>query len=471
MAHKKFPNWSSPTVSKKSPTFRLDSEFLISDSPFMKKLLLIIISCCLISCKNSPSSQDTSNSKPDTSIEDLRTHLSLPQANQPEIQEQPFAKSPISKDQAEEALNLIQADRTLTLRTERQKEHDAKSITIKYNGSDKTLRYDYRTYGNKPTDGHSLYISMHGGGRAHASVNDGQWKNQIKLYKPAEGIYVAPRAPTDTWDLWHLGHIDPLFDRLIENFIAIEGINPNKVYVMGYSAGGDGTYQLAPRMADRWAGAAMMAGHPGDAQTYNLRNLAYFIQCGGKDAAYNRNKLAAEWGAKLDELSRKNPGAYPHKWIVYPEHRHWMKLDCKQAVPWMAKHTRNPWPKKLHWHQDNVTNTRFFWLSNPDPQPNQLITAEVDGQTITLTYTQPELEKEHPKLSGAGDFKPLKSITLRLSDQLIDLDKPLIVKDSRGKMLFEGSLPRTVLDIHHSIQQRPDPTSAATATITIDLPE
>ena len=32
-----------------------------------------------------------------------------------------------------------------------------------------------------------------------------------------------------------------------------ENVNPNKVYLLGYSAGGDGVYQLAPRMANRWA--------------------------------------------------------------------------------------------------------------------------------------------------------------------------------------------------------------------------
>ena len=41
-------------------------------------------------------------------------------------------------------------------------------------------------------------------------------------------------------------------------------VNPNKVFMSGYSAGGDGTYHLGPMLADWWAGAAMMAGHPND---------------------------------------------------------------------------------------------------------------------------------------------------------------------------------------------------------------
>ncbi|MEM7298333.1 MAG: hypothetical protein AAF391_08720 [Bacteroidota bacterium] len=53
---------------------------------------------------------------------------------------------------------------------------------------------------------------------------------------------------------------------------------------MGYSAGGDGVYQLAPRMADSLAAAAMMAGHPNDASPLGLRNIGFTLHMGGKDA-------------------------------------------------------------------------------------------------------------------------------------------------------------------------------------------
>ena len=65
-----------------------------------------------------------------------------------------------------------------------------------------------------------------GGGNAPARVNDSQYENQIKLaqaYKPKAGLYVAPRAPTDTWNLWHEAHIDPLFQHLIEDYVALGG--------------------------------------------------------------------------------------------------------------------------------------------------------------------------------------------------------------------------------------------------------
>ncbi|MFM8642358.1 MAG: polyhydroxyalkanoate depolymerase, partial [Phycisphaerales bacterium] len=110
---------------------------------------------------------------------------------------------------------------------------------------------------------------------APAPVNDAQWENQKRLYSPPEGVYVAPRAPTNEWNLWHQGHVDALFDRLIENLVMCERVDPDRIYLMGYSAGGDGVYQLAPRMADRFAAAAMMAGHPNEAVPDGLRNLPF----------------------------------------------------------------------------------------------------------------------------------------------------------------------------------------------------
>ncbi len=118
---------------------------------------------------------------------------------------------------------------------------------------------------------------------------------------------MAPRAPTDTWNLWHERHIDRMFGRLIEDLIVLEQVDPDRVYVMGYSAGGDGVYQLAPRMADRWAAAGMMGGHPNDASPLGLRNVAFALQVGAKDSAYHRNQVAKEWAAKLDQLQRDDP--------------------------------------------------------------------------------------------------------------------------------------------------------------------
>ena len=193
-----------------------------------------------------------------TPVAQLSQYLSSDAFDWNQIAEQPFANAPLTRNDASRARDLLVQKRREQLLKERKAEVEALEIKL----GDRTMPFFYKVFGDKPEGGRSLYISMHGGGNAPARVNDRQWNNQKRLYEPAEGVYVAPRAPTNTWNLWHEGHIMPMFDRLIEDMILFEDVNPNRVYIMGYSAGGDGVYQLAPRMADRLAAAAMMAGHP-----------------------------------------------------------------------------------------------------------------------------------------------------------------------------------------------------------------
>lgn len=354
---------------------------------------------------------------------------------------------PLSREDAETAIELLASDRLARLATERKDELEKKSITI----GDKTMRWLEKTFGEAPAGGRSLWISMHGGGGAPAAVNDGQWQNQIKLYEPAEGIYIAPRAPTDNWNLWHEAHIDPMFQRLIEDHIALRGVNPDKIYLMGYSAGGDGVWQLGPRMADRFAAAAMMAGHPNEASLLGLRNLPFAIFMGGEDAAYDRNKIAAGKIAELDQLEKADPGGYVHMSRIYEGLGHWMNRKDAEALPWMAGFSRNPWPKKIVWMQDDVVHDRFYWLKIPDlgaALAGQKIVATVDGQTIRLD----------------GDVPP--KTELWLSDKLLDLGQTITVIVN-GKAPLTSNPARAAGTIRRSLEERIDLPAAATAVVVI----
>jgi hypothetical protein len=301
-----------------------------------------------------------------------------------------------------------------------------------------------------------LYISMHGGGGAPKRVNDSQWENQKRLYELKEGVYCAPRAPTDTWNLWHEGHIDPLFDRLIENLIVFEDVDPDRVYLMGYSAGGDGVYQLAPRMADRLAAAAMMAGHPNETSPLGLRNLPFAIHMGARDGAYGRNKVAEDWGKKLDELQKADPTGYPHFTKLHEGKGHWMDRQDAEAIPWMAEYRRNGLPKKIVWKQDDVVGSRFYWLAvDPSKVPSRAeVIATRDGQTIAIEKSD------------------VPALTIRLSDAMCNLDEPITVK-SQDKTVFEGRVERTIATIAKTLAERGDPKGifAAEMVVVVSKPQ
>ena len=350
----------------------------------------------------------------------------------------------LTKEEAERAIAFSYETMLSEQRENRAAELKAKSFTM----GDKTMRWLEKTFGEAPADGRSLWISMHGGGEAPEQVNTQQWQNQIRLYQPEEGIYIAPRAPTDKWNMWHQEHIDPMFAHLIESMVALRGVNPDKVYLMGYSAGGDGVWQIAPRMADRYAAAAMMAGHPNEAQLFGLRNLPFAIFMGENDAAVNRNKVAAQKSAEIAELHKADPEGYVHLSRIYPGLGHWMNLKDAEGVPWMAKFTRNPWPQKIVWYQDDITHQRFYWLRLPEgaAMKDQKIKAEINGRSIRLT----------------GDVPPGTQILL--SDKLINLDEPIEISVN-DKATFTTRPVRSIKTIRAALQERLDPSATPTAVI------
>ena len=136
----------------------------------------------------------------------------------------PAFSAGLSKDDAAEAAVQLGRQHLESIRESRAAEMKAKVIEI----DGKKMPFYYKVFGEMPDDGWSLFISMNGGGGAPPEVNDSQWENQKRLYQPKEGIYFVPRAPTNSWNLWHEGHIDAFFDRIV-----FEDLNPNKVYIMG----------------------------------------------------------------------------------------------------------------------------------------------------------------------------------------------------------------------------------------------
>lgn len=368
-----------------------------------------------------------------------------------ELTTKDFATVPLTKDDAAKAKDALWQAHVARIQKERAEEMKAK--VLKHDKLE--MPFAFKTFGKKPEKGWSLWISMHGGGGAPPKVNDGQWENQKRLYTLEEGIYLAPRAPTNTWNLWHEGHIDPLFTRLIENMIVLEGVDPNRVYLMGYSAGGDGVYQLAPRMADQFAAAAMMAGHPNGVPLLSLRNLPFALQVGGNDAAYNRNKVAQEYGDQLAKLHKDDPKGYEHFVKIHEGKPHWMNLEDKVALPWMAKFRRNTVPERIVWKQSGALHDRFYWLAVPlkEAKGGSLVVAERQGQTITVQKVE-----------------QISTLTVRLDERLADLEKPIVVKYN-GKTLHEGTASRTIKTLLQTLQGRGDPDMLFPAEVTVTIPQ
>ena len=312
----------------------------------------------------------------------------------------------------------------------------------------------YKVFGEKPADGRSLYISMHGGGSTPTAVNDQQWRNQIVLYAPKEGVYVAPRAPFDDWNMWFRPQMDAFFQQLIAAAVVEMDVNPDEVYLLGYSAGGDGVWRMAPRMADRWAAASMMAGHPGEASQLNLRNVPFMIWMGENDGAYNRNRLAAEKGAVMDSLHAADPAGYVHETHIVAGKGHGMDRADTLAIAWMAKYRRNVVPERVVWRQEETVRPSMYWLKVDvsKARPGMEIVASRKGNRIVVERC------DYP------------SFTLCLNDDVADLDKPVIV-EYNGRRLLKKRVRRSADTIARSLRERQDPRLIFSAELEVRMPD
>lgn len=382
-------------------------------------------------------------------LTELTMILAQPREDLRELQQLDLADVPLSESDALAARKLLISAYQDLIRRQRAQEVTDRILK----DGELEMKFAFTVSGDAPREGRSLWISLHGGGGAPAEVNDRQWENQKRLYEPEEGIYLAPRAPTNTWNLWHEPHIDRLFARLIEDLIAIENVNPNRVYVMGYSAGGDGVYQIGPRMADHWAGAAMMAGHPNGVSLLSLRNCPFALQVGANDSAYDRNRVGREYGDELARLRQADPEGYRHFVKIHEGKGHWMNLEDKAAIPWLAELPRNPLPDRVVWKQTGTPHDRFYWLAVPaeSAKVDSLVTARRRGQTIDIETAD-----------------QVDNLRVRLDDRMVDLDQPVIMTHA-GRELFRGIAPRTIRTLLRTLIGRGDPELVFCAEISVAL--
>ena len=127
-----------------------------------------------------------------------------------------------------------------------------------------------------------------------------------------------------------------------------------------------------------------------------------------------------------------------------------MDREDAAALPWMAKFKRQAWPKHIIWQQEAVLRPTFYWLAAPREELSRgkRVDVVVEGNTINISRL---------------DYSEL---TLYLSDELVNLKKPVTVK-LRGKKVFKGKLKPSVDTYRQTLYERQDPRFAAPCKITV----
>src|SRR5262249_9551261 len=159
-------------------------------------------------------------------------------------------------------------------------------------------------------------------GNAPQEVNDRQWKQMQSYYKdhPEAGgyLYVALRAPNNEWNGFYADYVYPLIDALILQFRLFAEIDPNKVFIMGYSHGGYGAYAIGPKMPDRFAAihASAAAATDGETTPVTLLSTPFTAMVGERDTMYGRYERNLRFKEEVEKLRGRRADTYPVKVTV-----------------------------------------------------------------------------------------------------------------------------------------------------------
>jgi hypothetical protein len=302
--------------------------------------------------------------------------------------------------------------------------------------------YKVKKVGKRPEGGWPLFIALHGGGGAPKAVNDSQWEHMQRYYRDQPSVtgyqYLALRAPNDTWNGFYDDYVPPLVLNLVRQFLLFGDVNPDKVYLLGYSHGGYGAFFIGPKTPDRFAAVHSSAAAPTDGaiSPVTLRKTRFTYMVGEKDNAHGRRERCEKFNEAVKTLKEQNKGDYPVEMELKAGFGHG-GLPDRDKVKEMYPFTRNPAPRRLTWELTDPVLTHFYWLAVPQPGKGQYLDAEARDNAVRVTT------------------RGVKQFELALDGRLIAWDKPLRVSvDGKEQTLTGRPSFRTLCQ---TLAERGDP--------------
>ncbi|MCW8129190.1 MAG: hypothetical protein KIS92_02290 [Planctomycetota bacterium] len=324
-----------------------------------------------------------------------------------------------------------------------------------------------------------LVIGLHGGGSGSGSGKEFMQSMMSAVSLPA--IIVCPTS-VDLGNnfYWRNPKNEAMLDLLVKEMGRQFPVDHDKVYLMGYSMGGIGTYYLGPRGCDRYAAIAPGGGAWKGVYWAALLNTPVYIWHGKQDMRgknFTDFPNAENAAACLKELGPD----YKYEFRAM-DCNHFMvpPAEDKAAVEWLLKQKRNPYPKRIVFASPRAKDFMVAvapsppdrWLTIDETGPAQL---EMDGLdqggtprmkhklkmgTLDASWTAPNtLEVKSQNV---------KKFRVFLSPNLVDFKKPLkIVVD--GKPAYEGPAASSLKFLMQYLDERRDLSMAFVGEVVVEV--
>jgi dienelactone hydrolase len=320
-----------------------------------------------------------------------------------------------------------------------------------------------------------LLLTLHGANRSADPKAGPAWlRTWLRCAEMKDRfILVSPTTTKLTWG--NLG----AHERIFAAMSAVLGrcnVDPDRVYCDGMSMGAGGAFNLAERYPDRWAAIAPRCGAPAlraraDKSLWailaeNFRNVPQYVVFGAKDAvvpvAYARAGKDAVEALKYPIVYREHPEG-GHEWGIEKD---------ADVVAWLEKQKRPAYPEEVVWKTHEKPFARAYWVEvvrRSEKGPLVTVHMDIQGKEAERRTEYWPASLVRAKRSGNSIelvTEEVKELKLRLSDAMVDLDKPVVVTWN-GRKVHDKTVKRSVDVLIEDYVRRRDPGMTFTAELTI----
>jgi predicted esterase len=305
-----------------------------------------------------------------------------------------------------------------------------------------------------------LLIGLHGGGPGVGDGANSEQKWQSAMGKGA--ICVFPTVIQKTATAWNKEREEKYVIAIIEAVKRTCRVDTNRIYLVGHSMGGFGTWSIGSNYADIFAAISPNAGGPfvtvsggkvvgvARGQIKPLYNTPVYFFHSTDDAQVKPG--ADQYAAKLlGELRKEHPDGYEHVYKEYTDIGHGMPRDgVGPILKYLFSKKRDPYPKKVIFEPCRSYKRLFAWVEIPLKSPVSWICAEYDRKKNRITVKT---------IGGDGGF------VLYINPQkMVDMKKPVTVTVN-GKERWSGYVQYSAAALLHSLGELRDPARYYTARI------
>lgn len=185
-------------------------------------------------------------------------------------------------------------------------------------------------------------------------------------------------GPFARGDKWYKGKARKDVYECMEIAKELFNIDPNRIYLTGFSMGATGVFEITLKNPDRWAACVPVCGRLYNTEKIiNASNVPMQIIAGTKDHIVGADCSRNAYLAALEN------GIKCWQYIEY-DMGHSFSINWKSVEKWLLDKTRKTSPKKITFHTDKPAKIYWIELLRFHQGSPAYIRATIDHQTINI---------------------------------------------------------------------------------------